>query len=91
MIAFDLALVALVDAGTEFKGKLKRILKSKGVELIEGVAGVHKSQGIVERWPRGCLGISSHKMLNPQERNVEWVARLLQVIKTLNEQTTRLI
>ena len=88
--------VARVDAGTEFKGEFKQLFKSKGVDLIEGVPGVHRSQGIVERFNRTLAErLFGHQyaqeMLNPQERNVEWVERLPRVVKALNEETTRLI
>ena len=40
--------LARVDAGTEFKGEFKQLFRAKNVELIEGVPGVHRSQGIVK-------------------------------------------
>ena len=56
------------------------------VELIEGVPGIHRSQGIVKQFNRTLAKrLFEHQyvqeMLNPQERNVEWVARLSQVVK----------
>ena len=88
--------VARVDAGTEFKGEFKQLFRAKNVELFEGVPGVHRSQGIVERFNRTLAErLFGHQyaqeMLNPQERNVEWVERLPRVVKALNEETTRLI
>ena len=76
-----------VHAGTEFKGELKKLFKLKNIELIEGVPGIHRSQGIVKRFnqmlAKRLIGHQYlREMLSPQERNVdEWVARLSQVVK----------
>ena len=63
--------VARVDAGTEFKGEFKQLFRAKNVELIEGVPGVHRSQGIVERFNRTLAErLFGHQyaqeMLNPK-------------------------
>ena len=57
---------------------------------------MYQSQGIVKRFNRmlaeWLFGYQYvQEMLNPQERNVKWVARLPEVMKALNEVTTRLI
>ena len=44
--------VLKVDAGSEFKGSFKKWIESKGVVIQTGEPGVHRSQGIVERFNR---------------------------------------
>ena len=88
--------VLKVDAGSEFKGSFKKWIESKGVVIQTGEPGVHRSQGIVERFnrtlPERLFGHQyALEMLDPTERSKEWVTRLPDVVKALNEEKTRLI
>ena len=85
-----------VDSGSEFKGAFKKYMESKGVEIVVGTPGVHRSQGIVERFNRTLAErLFGHQyaqeMLDPGSRNTEWVIRLPKVIEALNSEKTRLI
>ena len=85
-----------VDSGSEFKGAFKKWIESKSVKIFVGTPGVHRSQGIVERFNRTLaerlFGYQyAQEMLNPDSRNTEWVVRLPKVIEALNKENTRLI
>ena len=81
----------MVDSGSEFKGEFKKLMTKNKVQIQVGEPGVHRSQGIVERFNRTLAErLFGHQyaqeMLNVGVRNVEWVERLPQVVKSLNEE-----
>ena len=41
-----------VDNGTEFKGEVAKLLKSKRIRVRYGDVGIHRQQAIIERWHR---------------------------------------
>jgi hypothetical protein len=88
-----------VDPGREFMGSVNTLMKSKNVEIRRGVAGLHRAQGIVERFNRTLAErLFGHQYAQEilmdarnGKRSTEWVARLPDVVKALNNETTRLI
>ena len=85
-----------VDGGREFMGKFGALMDHYDVAIQRGIPGVHRSQGIVERFNRSLAEVLfghqySEEMLNPKSRNTEWVKRLPDVIKSMNDEETRLI
>ena len=89
-----------VDPGREFMGEVNTLMKSKDVQIRRGETGLHRAQGIVERFNRGLAErLFGHQyaqeiLLEARGKNVrsmEWVARLPDVIRALNNETTRLI
>ena len=89
-----------VDPGREFMGEVNTLMKSKNVQIRRGETGLHRAQGIVERFNRGLAErLFGHQyaqeiLLEARGKNVrsmEWVSRLPDVIKALNNETTRLI
>ena len=93
-----------VDPGREFMGDVNKVMKSKSVQIRRGEKGLHRAQGIVERFNRTLAErLFGHQYAqeillesrmgvgaSPQ-RSVEWVARLPAVVKALNNEPTRLI
>lgn len=90
-----------VDPGKEFMGVVNKLMKSKGVEIRRGEKGLHRAQGIVERFNRTLserlFGHQYAQEMLYDARNIkkvrsaEWVVRLPSVISALNNETTRLI
>ena len=84
-----------VDPGSEFRGAVQKLCDKHGTVIRRGVVGVHRDQGIVERFNRTLaerlLGYQYHRELaEPGTRNKEWVLRLPEVVKALNNEVTRL-
>ena len=91
-----------VDPGREFMGEVNKLMKSKNVKIRRGEKALHRSQAIVERFNRTLAeklfghqyaqeylsAAASSKSSNA--RSKEWVARLPQVINSLNKESTRL-
>ena len=89
-----------VDPGREFMDAVNKLMNSKNVKIRLGEKGLHRSQGIVERFNRTLAEklfshqyaqeylAASSKSSNPRSR--EWVARLPDVINSLNKESTRL-
>ena len=86
-----------VDKGREFMGDVNKLMKSKNVQIRRGEE--HRAQGIVERFNRTLAErLFGHQyaqeiLLESRGKNVrsvEWVARLPDVIKALNNEPTRL-
>ena len=85
-----------IDPGKEFLGEFNTLMKEKKVKVQRGGVGLHRAQGIVERFNRTLAErLFGHQyaqeLLNPTERSRLWVERLPQVIKALNNEETRLI
>ena len=89
-----------VDPGREFMGDVTKLMKSKNVLIRRGEKGLHRAQGIVERFNRTLADrLFGHQYAQEilleargsNVRSVEWVARLPDVVKALNNETTRLI
>ena len=94
-----------VDPGREFMGDVNKVMKSKSVQIRRGEKGLHRAQGIVERFNRTLaerlfghqyaqeILLESRARASGQapKRSVEWVARLPDVVKALNNEPTRLI
>ena len=95
-----------VDPGREFMGEVNKLMKSKNVKIRRGEKALHRSQAIVERFNRTLAeklfghqyaqeylsAAASSKSSNARSssRSREWVARLPQVINSLNKEPTRL-
>ena len=92
--------VLQVDPGREFMGKVNELMKSHNVEIRRGEKGLHRAQGIVERFNRTLaerlfgFQYAQEILLEARgQKNVrsrEWVNRLPDVIKALNDESTRL-
>ena len=89
-----------VDPGREFMGDVNKVMKSKNVQIRRGETGLHRAQGIVERYNRTLAErLFGHQYAQEilleargkKVRSVEWVTRLPAVVKALNNETTRLI
>ena len=91
-----------VDPGKEFFGKVNEVMKKHNVTIRRGEAGQHRAQAIVERFNRTLaerlFGYQLSKEIliearsgGKKVRNSEWVNRLPDVIKALNNEETRLI
>ena len=95
-----------VDPGREFMGEVNKLMKSKNVKIRRGEKALHRSQAIVERFNRTLAeklfghqyaqeylsAAASSKSSNARSssRSKEWVARLPDVINSLNKESTRL-
>ena len=84
-----------VDPGREFKGEVIHLAARKKMNIRWGRVNIHRDQGIVERFNRSLaerlFGYQyAEEMKNPGVRNVEWVQRLPEVLKAMNNEVTRL-
>ena len=84
-------------------GEVNKLMNSKNVKIRRGEKGLHRSQAIVERFNRTLAAklfghqyaqeylsaAASSKSFNARSR--EWVARLPDAIKALNNEPTRLL
>lgn len=89
-----------VDPGREFMGDVNKLMELHKVEIRRGEKALHRSQGIVERFNRTLAErLFGHQyaqeiLMEARGKNVrssEWVQRLPQVIKAINDEPTRLI
>ena len=87
-------------------GEVNKLMKSKNVQIGRGEKALHRSQAIVERFNRTLAeklfghqnaqeylsAAASSKSSNARSssRSKEWVARLPDVINSLNKESTRL-
>ena len=86
-----------VDPGREFMGEVNKLMKSKNVKIRRGEKALHRSQAIVERFNRtlaeklfGHQYAQEYLAASSNARSREWVARLPDVINSLNKEPTRL-
>jgi len=89
-----------VDPGREFMGAANQLLAKHGVSVRRGRAGIHRDQGIVERFNRTLAErlfghqqaqeLASMRPDGSGERSREWVRRLPAVIAAINGEATRL-
>ena len=90
-----------VDPGREFMGKVNEVMKKHNVSIKRGGAGQHRAQAIVETFNR-TLAERLFEHQYAQEillearggknvRSTEWVSRLPDIVKALNNEETRLI
>ena len=91
-----------VDPGREFMGEANKVMKAHNVKIRRGEKALYRSQAIVERFNRTLAeklfghqyaqeylsAAASSKSSNARSR--EWVARLPDVINSLNKESTRL-
>ena len=84
-----------VDPGKEFFGDVVKLLNKNNVKIRRGIPDVHRQQALVERFNRTLAErLFSHQYyreLHDDARSREWVKRLPDVIKALNNEKTRLI
>ena len=89
-----------VDPGREFMGAVNKLMNSKNVKIRRGEKALHRSQAIVERFNRTLAEkLFGHQYAqeylsaaasSSNARSREWVARLPDVINSLNKESTRL-
>ena len=85
-----------VDPGREFMGAVNKLMNSKNVKIRRGEKALHRSQAIVERFNRTLAEkLFGHQYAQEylsadDKRSREWVARLPDVINSLNKESTRL-
>ena len=92
-----------VDPGREFMGEANKVMKAHNVKIRRGEKALHRSQAIVERFNRTLaeklfghqyaqeiLLESRGSTPESNARSREWVARLPDVINSLNKEPTRL-
>ena len=85
-----------VDPGSEFMGAVSQLLAKHSVQVRCGRVDIHRDQGIVERWNRTLAErlfghqYAQEMRLPSGQRSTEWVARLPNVVATLNGEVTRL-
>ena len=88
--------VLQVDPGREFMGDAKKEMVKHGVRIRTGNVNVHRDQGIVERFNQTLserlfsFQYSQEMNMESSERSREWVKRLPEVVKALNNEVTRL-
>ena len=84
-----------VDPGKEFMAGVNTLMSKHNVTVQRGEVGNHRAQGIVERFNRTLSErLFSHQYaqeLVQEVRSREWVKKLPEVIKALNNEKTRLI
>ena len=86
----------IVDDGKEFYGDTTKLMEKHDVIIQRGDPSQHRSQGIVERFNRmladRLFSYQYHKELeDPSKSNREWVSRLQNVVRSLNNEKPRLI
>ena len=90
------ASILQVDPGREFMGEVKKEMTKHDVRNGIGNVDVHRDQGIVERFNRTLrerlfsFQYSQEMNMKSYERSREWVKRLPEVVRALNNELTRL-
>lgn len=86
-----------VDPGREFMGEVKKLFKSKDSSIRYGRVNIHRDQAIVERWNKTLaeklfgFQYAVELTLPKGFRETAWVKRLPEVVKSSNNEITRLI
>ena len=85
-----------IDPGREFFGDVIKLLNKNNVKIRRGIPEVHRQQALVERFNRTLAErLFGHQyyqeMVSNNDRSREWVKRLPEVVKALNNEKTRLI
>ena len=85
----------IVDYGKEFYGDTTKLMEKHDVMMQRGDPSQHRLQGIVQRFNRTLADrlftYQYHKKLeDPSKSNREWVSRLQNVVRSLNNEKTRL-
>ena len=86
----------IVDDGKEFYRDVSKLMEKRDVMIQRGDPSQHQSQGIVERFNRTLadrlFSYQYHKKFGDTSKsNREWVSRLQNIVKALNNEKTRLI
>ena len=85
-----------VDPGRKFMGEANKDMKAHNVKIRRGEKALHRSQAIVERFNRTLADkLFGHQYAQEylsadDKRSREWIARLPDVINSLNKESTRL-
>jgi len=88
-----------VDPGREFMGDVNKVMESHDVRIRRGETNLHRAQGIVERFNKTLAErlfgyqYAQEILMEARGKNVrssEWVVRLPDVIKALNNESSRL-
>jgi len=85
-----------VDPGCEFMGDVKKEMAKHNVRIRTGNVNVHSDQGIVERFNRPLserlfsYQYCQEMNMKSSERSGEWVKRLPEVMKAMNNEVTHL-
>jgi len=84
-----------VDPGREFFGVVTQLFNKHNVRIRRGIVGLHRQQAIVERFNKTLaerlFGYQYHKEITEGGRSREWVKRLPEVIRGLNNEKTKTI
>ena len=86
----------IIDPGKEFMGHVKSLMKRHNVIIQRSEAGNHRAQAFVERANRTLserlfsFQYGKEISSDDNERSREWVERLLSVLKSMNNEVTRL-
>ena len=84
-----------VDPGKEFEKEVKKLFSKNGTKIRVGNVKVHRDQAIVERFNRTLaeklFGFQyGEELREPTKWHTQWVKRLPSVIKSTNNEVTRL-
>ena len=84
----------MVDPGKEFFGSVNTLMKKHAVKFQHSEAGNHRAQSFVERANRTLSErLFSHQYAQEmitEGRSVEWVKRLPDVIKAMNNESSKI-
>ena len=86
----------IIDPGKEFMGRVTSLMKRHNVIIQRSEAGNHKAQAFVERANRTLserlfsFQYGKEMSSDDNERSREWVERLPAVLKSMNNEVTRL-
>ena len=84
----------MVDPGKEFFGSVNTLMKKHAVKFQRSEAGNHRAQSFVERANRTLSErLFSHQYaqeMKTEGRSVEWVKRLPDVIKAMNNESSKI-
>ena len=82
-----------VDSGREFQGAFNQLMKKHNVLIRRGIPKNHRQQSLVENFnnilSQRLFSYQYHKEMETNQRNCEWVRRLQNVIKVLNDEHSK--